>query len=271
MNRMQWKMPQGFRGGACFLLGWLALASGVVVLLSCAAKTSMDATAGAQLVRGADYVGLQTCALCHEARTQEFKRTVHSRIRVPAPDKQELDRICESCHGPGSLHMEAGGGRGVFIVNPEDEPKACFQCHTDINARFLLLNRHPVRQGKMSCTNCHNPHGRNIFTPAGSVGIKGRQVCSQCHPSKTGPQVFEHEALREGCTLCHQPHGSINEKLLVVRDNNLCLRCHGQIASPGAVTMGDFSHTSRLAQGVCWSSGCHTAVHGSNINPHLRY
>jgi hypothetical protein len=35
--------------------------------------------------------------------------------------------------------------------------------------------------------------------------------------------------------------------------------------------MGDFPHTTRLARGVCWSSGCQTAVHGSNINPHLRY
>jgi hypothetical protein len=31
------------------------------------------------------------------------------------------------------------------------------------------------------------------------------------------------------------------------------------------------SHTTRLMQGACWSAGCHTAVHGSNINPHLRY
>jgi hypothetical protein len=23
--------------------------------------------------------------------------------------------------------------------------------------------------------------------------------------------------------------------------------------------------------GTCWTSGCHTAVHGSNVDPRLRY
>jgi predicted CXXCH cytochrome family protein len=258
--------------GKTFLsLTRLLLASLVVGLLSCADKDAMDVTAGAQLVSGADYVGQESCAMCHAERTREFEWTLHSKMQVPAADNQELDLICEGCHGPGSLHLEAGGGRGVYIVNPVENVQACFQCHTSISARFLLLNCHPVRRGKMNCADCHNPHGRNIFTASGSVGIKGRQVCSQCHANQTGPHVFEHEALREGCVLCHQPHASINEKLLVERDNNLCLRCHGQIASFGSVVIGDVPHTARVAQGVCWSSGCHTAVHGSNINAHLRY
>jgi hypothetical protein len=51
----------------------------------------------------------------------------------------------------------------------------------------------------------------------------------------------------------------------------LCLKCHAQLAAPGTIVMGDFSHTTRLMEGTCWSAGCHTAVHGSDINPHLRY
>jgi predicted CXXCH cytochrome family protein len=93
----------------------------------------------------------------------------------------------------------------------------------------------------------------------------------QCHREKARPHVFEHEALREGCPTCHNPHGSINDKMLTERDVNLCLKCHAQIASPGTVFIGDFSHTTRLSEGPCWSASCHTAVHGSDVNAHLRY
>jgi hypothetical protein len=59
--------------------------------------------------------------------------------------------------------------------------------------------------------------------------------------------------------------------MLTERDNNLCLKCHAQIAAPGTVVIGDFAHATRVAQGTCWSADCHTAVHGSDINAHLRY
>jgi predicted CXXCH cytochrome family protein len=98
------------------------------------------------------------------------------------------------------------------------------------------------------------------------------QSCSQCHRDQSRPFVFEHEALREGCIVCHTPHGSINSKMLVERDANLCLRCHAQVQSaPGRIVIGKEDHTLYLKQGTCFSAGCHTAVHGSNVNPHLRY
>jgi predicted CXXCH cytochrome family protein len=79
--------------------------------------------------------------------------------------------------------------------------------------------------------------------------------------------------LREGCTTCHNPHGSINAKLLTQRDVNLCLRCHAQ--APGSSTtqvfIGNIDHTGFIRMGACWSSGCHTAVHGSNVDVRLRY
>jgi predicted CXXCH cytochrome family protein len=250
----------------------LGAAAGLALLvLACATKTRMDATAGARLVQGADYVGKRACAMCHPERVAGFDRALHSGIRTPTGRKSEIDTICESCHGPGSLHLEAGGGRDTYIADPTETPRACFQCHRSVQTRFFQKHRHPVRQGKVSCSDCHDPHGADIHSPAGTRMSREQAVCRQCHREQAEPRVFEHEALREGCTSCHNPHGSINQKLLVQRDNNLCLRCHGQIGSAGSVRMGDFPHTTRLARGVCWSSGCHTAVHGSNINPHLRY
>jgi predicted CXXCH cytochrome family protein len=107
--------------------------------------------------------------------------------------------------------------------------------------------------------------------PAGKVLGQHNAPCDQCHTEQSKPFVFEHEALRESCTICHSPHGSINDKLLVASDSNLCLRCHAQVTAEGAIELGGQGHDTRLAQGPCWSAGCHTAIHGSNINSSLRY
>jgi len=99
------------------------------------------------------------------------------------------------------------------------------------------------------------------------------ESCAQCHREQSRTFAFEHEALREGCVTCHQPHGSINQKMLTERDNNLCLKCHSQIQSnPGEVFVGKRDDHSMFIRGkTCWSAGCHNAVHGSNISPHLQY
>jgi predicted CXXCH cytochrome family protein len=101
------------------------------------------------------------------------------------------------------------------------------------------------------------------------------ETCAQCHREQTRPFVFEHPALREGCTACHNPHGSINRMMLNQADNNLCFRCHSQVQGPGVprgeIFIGKSPHSSYLQMGTCWASGCHTAMHGSDINPIFLY
>jgi len=183
---------------------------------------------------------------------------------------------CESCHGPGSKHLAVGGGRGKFIVNPGRDPQACFTCHLEVHAAFNLPQHHPVREGKMNCVQCHDPHGADIMKPARGLAMsRVNEQCAACHREQSKRVVFEHEALREGCTTCHQPHGSINQKLLVQPDSNLCLRCHAQVQGPGVrpgqLIIGKVNHTPYVSRGSCWTSTCHTAVHGSNVDPYLRY
>ena len=226
-------------------------------------------------IPGADYVGMETCAACHEAEVRDFKRSPHARISIPDARDGVDGQGCESCHGPGSLHVQSGGGRGTFIINPGKKPEACFQCHLSTNAEFSLQYHHPVKEGRMSCTDCHDPHGDDIHKPPGLRVGRVNETCAQCHYEQARPRVFEHEALREGCVVCHNVHGSINEKLLTERDNNLCLKCHAQVAAPmdapATVSIGSRNHRAFLTQGSCFSAGCHTAMHGSDINPHLRY
>jgi predicted CXXCH cytochrome family protein len=78
--------------------------------------------------------------------------------------------------------------------------------------------------------------------------------------------------VRQGCVTCHSPHGSVNQRMLNERNATLCLKCHfQQQTKPGRIFIGDTDHTTFLPQGTCWSAGCHEAIHGSQVNPLLRY
>jgi len=220
----------------------------------------------------AEYVGMDTCAMCHEKITKAFKRSEHSRIVAASKQKGQA---CEACHGAGSLHADAEGkaNKRATIINPGRKPEACYQCHLDKKGEFSLQYHHPVPEGKMTCTDCHDPHGEDGVKPGTLSSLRGKnELCAKCHKDQTMVFVYEHEALREGCSTCHDVHGSINDKMLVERDANLCIKCHYQADFPN---IGDYSSTTtghgpNMQQGPCWSGGCHTAVHGSNYNDHLR-
>ena len=260
----------------------------------------------------ATVVGTKVCVTCHAASAQLYDHTLMGRIAKTQKGKLE----CESCHGPGSAHVNAGGGRGVggiISFRPEDqsrtaeennaiclachergdrtnwhgsvhdtrglmctnchtvmkqvsrksqlktafEPDTCFQCHKDRRAQLFRSSHMPVREGKMVCSDCHNPHGS--FTEALLKKDSINDTCYTCHAEKRGPFLFEHLPVRENCDNCHDPHGSVNNASLKLSMPRLCFECHGAgghsglIGGPGnSITMGR----------QC--ANCHTAVHGSN-------
>lgn len=226
-------------------------------------------------IPGAKYVGSEACATCHEEIAKDFKTATHARLQAKGKNAEAVGAGCESCHGPGSLHVDAGGGKNntaAKIVNPGKSPQACFQCHLDKRGDFSLPHTHPVLQGRMSCTDCHDPHkGRAV--PTGGTALKSpNETCFKCHTAQKGPFVFQHEALREGCTICHAVHGSVNQRMLTERNANLCYKCHFQKQqAPNEIRNANNNHPGDLRRGACWSGGCHEAVHGSQVNLHLRY
>lgn len=220
-------------------------------------------------IPGAKYVQTRMCAPCHRESAESFESSTHARISAKGMEKEGLG--CGICHGPGSLHIENEYEPGL-IINPGKNPEICFRCHLDKKAEFRLQYHHPVLEGRLSCADCHNLHGSEARSWTLTSFSDTNEVCLKCHPEQRGPFVFEHDAMREGCTICHKVHGSVNDKLLIARDSNLCLRCHFQTQTdPNRFWIGDSDHDTRLPGGSCFSASCHTAVHGSNFDDHLRY
>lgn len=235
-------------------------------------------------IAGATYVGTKQCSECHDDQTKHFVGSTHSKVAIA--DAKLGDTGCEACHGPGSLHVKAGGTKAT-IINPKKNAETCYQCHLDKRGQFSLPNSHPVASGKVTCVDCHEVHEGNAIKGTGTDLEAQNETCTKCHTAQRGPFVFEHSAMREGCTACHNPHGTVNAKMLVARDANLCLRCH--LEKPGVANAGEINansirsttvngvkvassenHNSRLQQGTCWIAACHETVHGSNSNNHFR-
>ena len=216
-------------------------------------------------IPGAEYVGPETCAECHQEETRYFELTDHASIALDITDEEaEAGQVesCEACHGPGSLHIEDLGEDKSKIIRADAET-ACYGCHLDIKGKFMLQHHHPVPEGRMFCYDCHNMHGKDVRATGGAMLLGQDEACFKCHKEQRGPFVFEHEAMREGCTVCHTPHGSISDKLLVAGPSITCVRCHINTEGPG-----ECHHSS--THRVC--TDCHSQIHGSNnVRSSLRY
>lgn len=220
-------------------------------------------------VMGAQFVGSQTCVECHEQISSNFHDATHARLMADGANGKDIG--CESCHGPGSLHSQSGGELGT-IVNPQGNPETCFQCHLDKRGEFALPHAHPVGTDQLACTDCHDSHSGDATLGGGMQLAGANDTCFKCHEAQRGPFVFEHEAARENCTICHSPHGSVNDKMLKARNQTLCLQCHFQEqTSTGDLLIGGRNHNSFVTRGTCWTAGCHEAIHGSHVNSSLRF
>jgi DmsE family decaheme c-type cytochrome len=95
----------------------------------------------------------------------------------------------------------------------------------------------------------------------------GNEVsCIRCHGDKRGPFPFEHAPVRmEPCGSCHEPHGSVNPRMLTRHNvSQLCLECHTiSAAAVGGVPPGFHDVRSARFQ-KC--TVCHSKIHGSFVN-----
>jgi DmsE family decaheme c-type cytochrome len=177
------------------------------------------------------------CLRCHEDKIKPalWKTSEHAQANVK----------CWDCHSQGATP------HSKLIRKPG--PEVCYSCHPEQRATFELTSHHPVREGRVTCSDCHDPHKHT--TTRDKI-----QSCLNCHPDRRGPFIFEHPVVRSanqltgGCLACHRPHGSPNEFLHKFAGRGLCLQCHAD-------------HALHFVGRTCWDSGCHADQHGSNTNP----
>jgi DmsE family decaheme c-type cytochrome len=267
---------------------------------------------------GANFVGDDTCAGCHETEGKTLPASMHGKSVNPRTPAAKTNQACETCHGPGREHAESGDKTKIRVfpaMAPSDATAVCLTCHNRGNHAGWEGSGHerrnlscstchsvhspksaerqlvqptqtqvcatchrlqvtktersvahmPVREGKMSCSSCHNPHGSISNVKNLKTGSSVAESCTSCHTEMRGPMLFEHAPVRENCATCHDPHGSSNDRMLAVRMPMLCQRCH--IASKHPATLYDkdqitTNKSNRMFGRSCVN--CHSQVHGSN-------
>lgn len=204
----------------------------------------------------------KTCLTCHEKANQaNFQSSAHARRNVACT-------TCHSVHSPKSIKAQ---------LKTKNDAETCATCHQTVRSQMQKTSHHPVREGKMACASCHNPHdgSRPHMLKAESTN----ELCYTCHTEKRGPFLFEHAPVREDCVACHQPHGTNHKRLLTQKLPNLCWNCHltgsghfgsgdnlatelGARVAPAGAPSGFPTANARFIGKAC--KNCHANIHGSN-------
>lgn len=205
----------------------------------------------------------ETCMLCHDVTTDKMaRRGMHA----------NSDQVnCLTCH---SIH--ASDPRSPHLV-AKPQLALCGTCHTQSASMQTKPYAHRLDRGGMSCSSCHEPHGRRATaerSPAMTGHLRrtqsGEAPCVSCHTEKRGPFVFAHGGAELAeCTTCHEAHGSSNPKQLVrATVQQVCLECHSPTATATLGSQPPSFHNLSLPRYQNCTT-CHTAVHGSNRDPQL--
>jgi DmsE family decaheme c-type cytochrome len=230
----------------------------------------------------------ESCGSCHKGAADHAKAQLGGDDKAPGPSLKTMkaanvNQTCLECHEKGQQANWMGGvhdRRGLSCTSCHSvhdykstsaqlktarDSENCFTCHAAIRSKSLRTSHHPVREGRLECASCHNPHDSTKPKMLHSDWIS--EQCLTCHTEKRGPFLWEHSPVRENCALCHDPHGSNHDKMLVAKQPFLCQRCHLSTRHPGTLydgtnTAGAVGVTNRAVEHAC--KNCHQSVHGGN-------
>jgi len=149
---------------------------------------------------------------------------------------------CADCH---TIH-----GEKTALESRHEQNDRCLTCHKKQDAESSMPYHHPLREGKMSCGDCHDPHGGSSGNNLLSANVN--DLCFRCHAEYQGPYTYQHAPVSEDCMKCHSPHGSPNPNLLAVSQPALCLQCHSAHHNGASLPLVD----------RC--TNCHNQIHGSD-------
>jgi predicted CXXCH cytochrome family protein len=179
------------------------------------------------------------CIDCHQIHQAAFEAAKESRI--------SFDQATRGALTAASVSPETN-----VIVRPVWETNdACLKCHPTERAQLSMPYHHPLREGKISCVDCHDPHGGPGGNNLRTANVN--QLCLGCHAQYRGPYAYQHPPVTENCMLCHVAHGSPNTNLLSVSEPALCLQCHTGHHNGAGLPLPD----------RC--TNCHGSIHGTDV------
>lgn len=203
----------------------------------------------------------RACMRCHGAtmRASQWHRTGHARAGLSCLSCHQIHQRAEAANSPASHPAAAAISSYQAPSHPllkGEEVALCSRCHAREASEFRLNFHHPLPEGRLLCTDCHDVHPtRESIKRVRLI----REMCAHCHADKTGPFTYEHDPVAgwmgDSCLECHRPHGAPNPRMLKLFSRGLCAQCH--------TDKGVQHYPARN----CWESGCHIAHHGSNSNP----
>ena len=189
------------------------------------------------------------CLACHqESRAVPFWNLSRHKVNGVS---------CDSCH---STHS------GMKELLKTAQPGLCNACHKDVRAQQVRQSHHPLKEGLVKCSQCHDPMG--AFGPKMVRTDSVNELCYTCHSEKRGPFMREHPPVEENCLTCHTPHGSNHGKLLNSKPPLLCQSCHDSSRHPGTIYTkfetfrgAATSGKNKMFARACLN--CHSNIHGS--------
>lgn len=200
----------------------------------------------------------RACMRCHGAtmRPSQWHRTAHARAGLSCIDCHQIHHRVGTSHPSTPTALPSLPAAPSHPLLKGEEVAMCSHCHAREANEFKLNFHHPLPEGRLLCTDCHDVHPTRESVKRVRLI---REMCTHCHADKTGPFTFEHDPaagwMGDSCLECHRPHGSPNPHLLKLFSRGLCAQCH--------TDKGVQHYPARN----CWESGCHVAHHGSNSNP----
>jgi DmsE family decaheme c-type cytochrome len=177
------------------------------------------------------YVGTKTCMMCHEDVTMEFSETPHG-VLLGEIEKYK-DRLCETCHGPGSVHAEEMNAE--TIINPAKldgmgDRDPCLTCHGD--TKYANWDFSPHAAEGMHCADCHQSHAKIGQT----LTKEPPELCYDCHTDvRASFYMPSHHPLNEGvvsCLDCHNVHGDEMQFAVQAEGRQRCISCHPHTEGP---------------------------------------
>jgi DmsE family decaheme c-type cytochrome len=187
--------------------------------------------------------GADQCVMCHtDDNIQMVLLTPHGNRTDSRAPFGEGQAQCEACHGPGGLHtgrVKRGEPRPPMIKfgshkpTPVPEQNAmCLGCHQGHLGPNWQGSPHNSQD--IACADCHQLH---VSQDPMTVPQDQPERCYACHTAQKAASFKpSSHPLRFGamaCSQCHNPHGSVADKLLVKENTNqLCYGCHADKRGP---------------------------------------